>query len=302
MRWSKSKPEAGPKGPESLKGPRRSGRSKLLETHAAQESGKGLVIKAWPWNVQEGGATPQRSVDGLARRILELWAKTRGKTLQWEENQSTITAHDAEENARRELELGILSVGTAHWLLANEIGEIKRRGLLKGGPHWAMVDDWDELEPETQVWLEKGLTILAKVRRGKGGRVQGEGNQWFETRWVQTCTSQEGAGTWTIKELAKENALVVVQAKKPEWKQYLMARGWQGEIRHAAEVEGRIWKRILIPSVKQGWGSPSQGQNWLDLVASRATGECLVRIEKDKAPAWMPKPQGELGYWEWNPQ
>jgi hypothetical protein len=241
--------------------------------------------------------------DSLARWALQKWEKTSGKTLVWTASEEQ-RGNDPEEQASQLLAENKMSVGSAHWLL-NEEGERLTKRKLFPKTRLLALDEPDEWEPEAAGWIRTipaDQHIETKRTSKPEGATWRPGNRPNKKRWARFEKTEQGAGEWvieTLKQRGDENWVVIVQTEKPRWRDYLKARGEEVEIRHAAECEGRVWTRVLIPSLRKQWGGPVLGKKWLDLAASRAEKECVVRLGSEGPPNWIPTPKEDKPYLWW---
>jgi len=328
MFWTESpptKPAPTPDIPAALEagtiaGPRRSGKTTLLQEASIQKQPveKCLVIIPWPteranWEAflkqAEAKNVTIHTPDSLARHLLTQWAKTKKKEIRWILDANTESTTE-EEFAKKLLDQGELTPGAAHWLLQQEMGSFIKKNLLPGKVRKLLLDEPDEWEPEAASWCRKiPADELVETTRTSPGTIQLSG--WInhekkrnKFRWIETETTQEGAGEWTCRQLRetpeKQPTAVIIQGDKTTWEKYLKTRCKPAfEILHASETEGRRFHKIIIPALTRNWGSPKNARDWLDLVAAK-TQNCLARIQQGETPHWIPKPDPSKKYLGWD--
>ena len=272
--------------------------------------GPTLVVIPWPWEREDwkkalgsGRKAVIHTPDSLARWAVERWEKASGKTLVWVSTEEQI-GNDPEEQAAKLLADGKMSAGSAHWLLNEEMPKLIRKRIFPKTRLMAL-DEPDGWEPEASGWIRaipSDATIETERTTARNQVTWRPGESPIKSRWAVFEKTHWGAGEWAIETLKRrggEQWLLVVQTEKQKWRDYLKARGEEIEIRHAAECEGRTWDRILVPSLRKSWGGAILGKKWLDLVASRAKKDCIIRLGTEGPPSWLPAPEENKNYLWW---
>lgn len=302
MQWSDQLPEPAPTPSPHLVGARSSGKTTCLIASVMACQDPCLAIIAWPWQRQMWKKTlgQKKNVavhtpESLAREIIANWERKADRCLVWE-NGETPRGTDAEEHTKNQLTEGIMTAGSAHWLLKEELTPLL--GLEQPVPLLAL-DDQEDWEPEAREWIKK-IPHERKIQTvRKPGPTWLPGNKPQKMRTVEVEYSTEGAGQWTISHLEGNETLVVIQTEKEKWNAYLRARGVSAEVRHASETEGRQWATGIIPSLKKQWGSPTLAKEWLNLAASRCQIRCIIRIGPEGPPRWLPDNPDQKKFLSW---
>lgn len=312
MEWAFDPPRPEESEPAaSLFGPRASGKTTALQRLITATDESSLIVIPWPWEKNAWskilGKRPRTAIhtpDSLARWALDRWETSSGKTLIWTSKEKQ-EGNDPQEQATNLLEEGRMSAGSAHWLLREEIGKMIKAKIFPKTTGLLALDEPDSWDPEASEWIRQiPCDRKIETKRGKGITWH-PGKKPYKNRWAKIDDTSSGAGEWIMDLLQmhpnNKNWLLVVQTEKNKWRDYLQARGQTIEIRHSAECEGREWETILIPSLRKQWGGAINGKNWLDLVASRAKKECIIRIGPEGPPSWIPPLESGKNYLIWTP-